>query len=77
MVKQDLHKLYYTFGNKGDVWGNNVHIAVSGNPRTLCGKPMLSSNYGSNKEIGCPDCIKTYNEIQDSISEIESQLSNK
>ena len=77
MTKQNLHKLYYAFGNKGDVWSDNVHIAVNNSPRTLCGRPMLSSNYGSNKEIGCPDCIKAYNEIQDSVSEVESQLNIK
>lgn len=52
--------IYYLFGNKGAVWSNKVHIAQSGSPVTLCGTPMLSSNWASIngvKEAGCPECL--------------------
>jgi len=61
MKTSELKPIYYAFGNKGAVWTNQVHIAQSGSPVTLCGTPMLSSNWASIegiKEIGCPECLK-------------------
>ena len=60
----DLKTGYYVFGNKGNVWGNTAHIAKSDfSGRTLCGVPMLSSNWARIEEvksIGCPECNKLY-----------------
>lgn len=55
---------YYQFGNKGAVWSNETHIAKSGQTGTLCGTPMLSSNWAriyEHKEIGCEKCLAIYN----------------
>jgi hypothetical protein len=67
ILTSSLKPDYYMFGNKGAVWNNKVHIAKSGefSGTTLCGTPMLSSNHArieGVKEIGCPTCIKIYNE---------------
>jgi len=55
---------YYLFGGKGDVWSNTAHLSHGGMPTTLCGRPMLSTNWvrieGVN-EVGCPDCSKFFN----------------
>ena len=66
MRPEDLKPEYYHFGNKGDCWGNKTHIA-GGDVRatTLCGTPMLSSNWAKlykHEVIGCKKCIKIYNE---------------
>jgi hypothetical protein len=56
---------YYIFGNKGAVWTNKAHAAKSGEPRTLCGTPMLSSNWAKIEgiqEVGCPDCLRRLEE---------------
>jgi hypothetical protein len=62
-----LDKKYFMFGNHGAVWDNKCHIAEAGfSPTTLCGVPMLSTNWArieNVKEIGCPDCIKLYNKL--------------
>jgi hypothetical protein len=60
MNVNELKSIYYLFGNKGAVWTNTVHIAQSGDAVTLCGTPMLSSNWASIegvKEAGCPKCL--------------------
>ena len=61
----DLKTGYYVFGNKGNVWGNTAHIAKSDfSGRTLCGVPMLSSNWARIEgvdTIGCPECLARYN----------------
>ena len=61
----DLKNGYYIFGNKGNVWNDEAHIAKSDfSGRTLCGVPMLSSNWARIEEvktIGCPECLKRYN----------------
>jgi len=67
MNKTDLVAGYSLFGNKGDVFNKTAHICKDGfDPNTLCGKPMLSSNWvqinGVN-EIGCPECIAEYRKI--------------
>jgi hypothetical protein len=54
---------FYQFGNKGNVWSNQTHIAKGGRSRTLCGVPMLSSNWADiedHQEIGCPKCLAIY-----------------
>lgn len=62
-----LDKNFYLFGNKGDsIWNKNTHIAEIGfGGTTLCGKPMLSTNWARIEKVaepGCPDCIKLYEE---------------
>jgi len=63
-----LNGNFYMFGNKGAVWSNEAHIAQSGvfAGGTLCGTPMLSSNWAAIedvKEIGCPECLAKYKEL--------------
>ena len=73
MIK-DLKSGYFVFGNKGNLYLNRGHISKSSEPRTLCGTPMLSSNWCGVKNyssIGCEDCIEKYN------YEISNQESNK
>jgi hypothetical protein len=65
MNQNKLNSGYYLFGGKGDVWSNTAHIAKSGDGtyRTLCGRPMLSSNWVRIMEVkhaGCPHCIIAY-----------------
>ena len=66
MNTSDLQKNYHIFGNKGNVWANECHIAESGfSSTTLCGVPMLSNNWARIEEvktIGCKECLKIYNE---------------
>ena len=67
----ELMSGYFLFGNKGAMWSNECHIANSRyDGRTLCGTPMLSSNYASSVEwreqynvtgARCPKCIEAYN----------------
>jgi hypothetical protein len=62
----ELKDGYYQFGNKGAVWSNQTHIAKSGQSGTLCGTPMLSSNWArieNHTEIGCAKCLKLYNQM--------------
>ena len=66
MNQNQLNQGYYLFGGKGDVWVNTAHIAKSGQMGTLCGRPMLSSNWVRIMEVkhaGCPTCISAYNEV--------------
>lgn len=66
MNQNQLNQNHYLYGNKGSVWTNTVHIARSGQAGTLCGTPMLSSNWARILEIdhaGCPHCISAYNEV--------------
>lgn len=58
-----LDKEHYLYGNKGACWSNQVHIAKSGINGTLCGTPMLATNWAAHwgkDEPGCPECIKIY-----------------
>lgn len=60
MNQTELSSNQYLFGNKGAVWSNQVHIAQSGNATTLCGTPMLSSNWARIEGVevaGCPVCL--------------------
>lgn len=54
---------YYLFGGKGDVWSNTAHLSKGGMVTTLCGRPMLSTNWvrieGVNL-VGCPECAKLF-----------------
>jgi hypothetical protein len=62
----ELKDGYYQFGNKGAVWSNETHIAKSGQSGTLCGTPMLSSNWAriyNHTEIGCQKCLITYSDL--------------
>ena len=57
---------FYHFGNKGAVWSNETHIAKSGDSGTLCGTPMLSSNWArieNHPEIGCQKCLSKYSDL--------------
>lgn len=63
MNKSELEPMYSIFGNKGAVWNNECHIAKSNQPSTLCGVPMLSSNWArieDVQEIGCKKCLEIY-----------------
>ena len=64
MNQTELSSNQYLFGNKGAVWSNKVHIAQSGDATTLCGTPMLSSNWARIEgvsEAGCPECLAKAN----------------
>lgn len=57
-----LQSGYYMFGNKGAVWANKAHIAHK-DSETLCGTPMLSTNWAHIKnlqEVNCPECLAIY-----------------
>ena len=60
----DLKPGHSIFGNKGNVWNDECHISKSDfSGRTLCGVPMLSSNWARIEEvktIGCPSCLTKY-----------------
>jgi hypothetical protein len=54
---------YYLFGGKGDVWSNSAHLSHGGIPTTLCGRPMLSTNWvriNEVQEVGCPECSRLF-----------------
>lgn len=73
MNKNNLKKGYFIFGNKGNVWSNNSHIFQSVSSLTLCGVPMLSSNWAKIEdvqEIGCKKCLDIYNEKMKTLLEI-------
>ena len=64
LFKHNLKLKYSIFGNKGNVWADECHIAhadLSG--RTLCDTPMLSSNWARIENVntvGCQKCIEVY-----------------
>jgi len=69
-----LDETHHLFGGRGNVWSKTAHIAKTntyGTPeygKTMCGKPMLSSNWVAIegvKDVGCPECIKLYKKEQD------------
>ena len=54
---------YYLFGGKGDVWSNTAHLSHDGLSTTLCGLPMLSTNWvriNEVNEVGCVECSRLY-----------------
>jgi len=61
---KDLKPEFHLFGNKGSVWNDSAHISKSGEHTTLCGTPMLSTNWArieNLEHIGCEKCITIYN----------------
>jgi len=85
MKINQLSKNHYAFGGKGDVWSNTAHIAQSGEDITMCGRPMLSSNWvriSGVEHIGCPKCLAAYKEStmggygDESIAEIERMMAS-
>ena len=62
--KHNLKLKYSIFGNKGNVWADECHIAYSDfSGLTLCGVPMLSSYWARIENIntiGCQKCIEVY-----------------
>ena len=67
----DLKEGFHAFGGRGDVFSNTAHIAETGlHPNTLCGTPMLSTNWvwiEEVKAIGCQECIAAYKKLGHSI----------
>ena len=56
---------YYLFGGKGDVWSNTAHLSKGMMATTLCGRPMLSTNWvriEAVNEVGCAECARLFNE---------------
>jgi hypothetical protein len=54
---------YYLFGGKGDVWSDTAHLSHGGMATTLCGRPMLSTNWvriNEVKEVGCDVCSRLF-----------------
>jgi len=54
---------YYLFGGKGDVWSNTAHLSYGGMPTTLCGRPMLSTNWvriNEVQQVGCAECTMLF-----------------
>jgi len=83
MEASNLKSPFYHYGNKGAVWNNETHIAMSGtyggflSGSTLCGTPMLSTNWADIWEhptIGCPDCLKKWLELEGYILECDIKL---
>jgi hypothetical protein len=75
---KDLKPGFYLYGNKGTVWQDTAHIAQTGHATTLCGTPMLATNWARRekvKEIGCELCNRHYaisNIVDEYIEEIFS-----
>jgi len=64
---KDLKSNYYQFGNKGAMWKNEAHISKSGRAGTLCGTPMLSTNWCRIEgltECACAECVDIYNQLE-------------
>jgi hypothetical protein len=54
---------YYLFGGKGDVWSNTAHLSKGLMTTTLCGRPMLSTNWvriEEVNEVGCTECSELF-----------------
>lgn len=64
MQASELNEGYGIFGNKGAVVSDECHIFRYGfDSETLCGTPMLSTNWAKVEgvtHIGCKSCIKEY-----------------
>lgn len=64
MEVTEIKQGYYEFGNKGACWENKVHLAKTADSATLCGTPMLSTNWAAIwglETVGCPKCLEEYN----------------
>jgi hypothetical protein len=67
MKASQLKSSFYHYGNKGAVWSNETHIAQSGTSGTLCGTPMLATNWAriwEQETVGCPECLAKYLDLQ-------------
>ena len=54
---------YYLFGGKGDVWSNTAHLSKGLMATTLCGRPMLSTNWvriNEVQDVGCAECSRLF-----------------
>jgi len=54
---------YYLFGGKGDLWSDTAHLSHGGMATTLCGRPMLSTNWvriNEVNEVGCDECSRLF-----------------
>jgi hypothetical protein len=54
---------YYLFGGKGDVWSNTAHLSKGMMATTLCGRPMLSTNWvriNEVQDVGCAECSRLF-----------------
>jgi hypothetical protein len=54
---------YYLFGGKGDAWSNTAHLSKGGMVTTLCGRPMLSTNWvriNEVQDVGCAECSRLF-----------------
>jgi len=54
---------YYLFGGKGDVWSDTAHLSHGCMATTLCGRPMLSTNWvriNEVQEVGCSECSRLF-----------------
>ena len=54
---------YYLFGGKGDVWNDTAHLSKGMMATTLCGRPMLSTNWvriNEVSEVGCEECSRLF-----------------
>ena len=65
----DLPVGFYLFGNKGTVWADAAHVALSGDGthRTLCGTPMLSTNWARIQKVptvGCNECLAVFHNLK-------------
>jgi len=63
MKANKLDTGFYLYGNKGALWGNKAHIAEVNRSGTLCGTPMLATNWcriENVEDIGCVKCLKAY-----------------
>jgi hypothetical protein len=73
----DVRKGFSIFGNKGAVWGDECHLMADGfNPTTLCGVPMLSTNWAQISKvetIGCEACIHAYLQAIKAIDKAEQE----
>ena len=58
---------YYRFSGKLD----DIHLVLPSASVSLCGKPLLSSNYARFKPTGaiCEDCVKKVNEMDNNINQ--------
>lgn len=59
MKQTFLDSCHMLYGNKGAVWTDQVHICETGfSSSTLCGVPMLSTNWAAQAGIKKPGCLK-------------------
>jgi len=59
MKQTFLDSCHMLYGNKGAVWTDSVHICEVGfNSSTLCGVPMLATNWAAEMNVTEPGCLK-------------------